>query len=567
MAARQIVNLGNGGVNYDLPPALLPEQVFSDVRNVRFRNQSVESITGESVYAVLDNNPEYGLHWQRPDGRFNLFLKDDQAIVIDAAGALLTFGSEYAFGVITDECNTGDSFLCASVTDYTGLPTVNTYVNAEIFDIEISESIVSSEATGDYTNSQWRHCYFNGGYAVVLNNGKSTPLYTLYDGVTSGISDLEPLPGWNYQEDLEVTAKVIKPLGYSLVAANLTLYNTDTETTVYAPSTVRISVQAPTGGFPQIWEPGLTTDTADEFDLSTTSPIIDMAELRGSMFIYSSTNIHILTINTGVTRVQPYSDSYGILNTDCVVEFEGKHLVVDRNDIYVHNGSGAIESIGYDRIKDYFFKNINYQKVNLVTVKKNIHKKEIWVCYPKGNSNLINEALIFNYKNNTWTIRDLPQITSLFVGPYINPLTNVVSEDTLYFLTGKPTVLIADESYHMFNPNTGNLESYDSYVRKEKINTGDLLGSVLVSSITPVFDKVPEDKDINIKVTSQNTFLEGIDWDDPKSLFVFKPSDLRNQGYKIDPRVNGRFLSYEIRSQGPWRLSLIGLEAAPKDRR
>ena len=56
------------------------------------------------------------------------------------------------------------------------------------------------------------------------------------------------------------------------------------------------------------------------------------------MYVYSSDSIHVLSIKGGTSVVQPYAKGYGILNTNCVVEFDGRHFVVDRNDIYTHTG-------------------------------------------------------------------------------------------------------------------------------------------------------------------------------------------------------------------------------------
>jgi hypothetical protein len=53
MAAKQINDLGRGGVVKDVPYMSLPENVLTDVRNVRFNNQSISSILGEDTYRVI----------------------------------------------------------------------------------------------------------------------------------------------------------------------------------------------------------------------------------------------------------------------------------------------------------------------------------------------------------------------------------------------------------------------------------------------------------------------------------------------------------------------------------
>jgi len=512
--ATPVEKLGRGGLNTDVPPMILPPNTFTDVLNVRFDDEAVQTITGETTSRTVSIAPEFGIHWRRPDQSYNIFANDGKIVRVDSAG--------------------NSSFMLNSVDAV-------------------------------YDNSDWQATKFNGGYAIVMNNGQTTPLYCLFGSASAG-STFQPLPNWNYITGLTVTAKVIRALNYSLVAANLTL--TQDGIVTYAPGTIRVSVQAATGNIPNIWQPGLTTDTADEFELSTTSPVLDMAELRGNMFVYSSDSISLLTIGAQ-TRVSFYSKSYGILNTDCVVEFDGNHFVLDRNDIYTHNGSGAIESVGTYRVKKYLFSNLNRNAVDKVHVVKNPFNKEIWINYPKGNSTFCNEALIFNYNNNTWTKRTLPSVSYAFNGPANVSNTFDYSTEVIYMCTNNNQTLVTDSNYLMWNGSA--LVSYTSYIERIYFNSGDVTGSVLLSSIFPIFDKVPNDASITIRVTGQNNYTEvpnlAVDDPDLKDTFTFLPNNTKSQGYKVDPRVNGRLINYRITTSNYWRLSTFLFDAKPADRR
>jgi len=515
MPTKQIMELGRGGIIKDLPAVLLPDNAFSDGLNIRFDNESVETITGEIVSNTLNSfQADYGFHWNRPDQGYNIYLKDGNAIRVDSA--------------------------------------------------KNQSSVIVLGSGVDYNDSVWQSTYFNGGYAVVINNGRTTPKYMLYGDLNYSNTFAE-IPGWNYFGGLEVTARVIKPLGYSLVAANLTI--NDNGTIINAPSTIRISVQAVTGRFPSTWEPGTTTDTADELEINCSSPILDMGELRGNMYIYSSDNIHVLSINTGISRVQPYAIGYGILNTNCFAEFDGKHFVVDKNDIYTHSGSGGIQSVADMRMRDYFFSNLNRDHSDKVFVKRNARNDEIWVCYPKGSSSLCNEALIYQYRNNTWSIRELPNVVSMFEAPVNESNLFSYSDNRLHMLLGNYKVLQADTGYEMWSGS--DLVPYDSYIAREKLNSGDTLGSVYISGITPVFDNVPVDASINITVTGQNNYVSNADWSNAsgRDTLEFLPNDDSSQGYKVNPRTTGRLLNYKISSASYWRLALIGIDVAPADRR
>lgn len=508
----QIKGLGDGGWIADAPPMILPMNIFSDVSNVRFDDDAISCITGEALGRTVAIAPDYGIHWQRPDQGYNIFVNDGNAVRVDAAGG---------------------------------------------------SSVMLSSVDAKYSNSDWQGTLFNGGFAVIINNGKSTPLYALYGHPSAGTT-FQELPGWNYLGGLTVTAKVVRSLNYSLIAANLTLDQSGTITN--APGTIRVSTQAATGGVPQIWAPGTTTDTADEFELSSTSPVRDMAELRGNMFIYSEDSISILTIGQ-VTRVSPYSRSYGILTSDCVIEFDGNHFVVDRNDIYVHNGSGSIQSVSDKRVNKYFFNNLNRAVVDKVYLVKNPFNKEIWICYPKGVSTVCNEALIYRYGNNTWTKRTLVGNTYAFQGPENVGSTFQYAKTVVYMTTNTTQTLVTDSNYLMWNGAI--LASINSYLEKKKVNTGNVTGAAYVSALYPVFDQVPVDTSISVRVMGQDNYTTNVDLSvaSDRNEFLFLPSAATPQGYKVDPRVKGRVLNYRISGTDYWRLAVMALEVQQADRR
>jgi hypothetical protein len=512
MPIQTINNLGSGGVSKDTPAINLPPNVFTDALNVRFDNGAVETITGEILYTSVTNSPDFGIHWRRPDQGYNIFAKNGSIVRVDAAG------------------------------------NIGTMLNSNL---------------SQYNNSKWDGIHYNGGYAIIINNGKSTPLFCLY-GDASADSQFRDLPGWNYTTGITVTAKLIRPLSYALVAANLTTTQNNVVTNM--PGTIRISAQAAPGNIPSVWQPGPTVDTADEFEISSTSPILEMRELRGNLFIYTTDSIHTLTIGT-INTVRPYSKGYGILNTNCIAEFDGNHFVVDRNDIYVHNGSGAIKSLIDLRLRDSFFAEVNQSAIDKVFVVRNARNDEIWVCYPTGSNTTCNKAMIFQYRNNTWTFRNLPTVTSAFEGP--SPESNyfLYGKESVYMTTGSTRVFIMDRGYQMWNGSA--LASYTSYVTKEKISSGDFSNHLWIDSIYPIFDNVPSNATINIAVTGQNSYLQNSDFSnlDGRDLFVFQPNQEGSDGYKVDPRVKGRFLNYKIYSTGYWRLAQLNVSAKGSDRR
>ncbi|HRV01169.1 MAG TPA: hypothetical protein P5539_05715 [Mesotoga sp.] len=516
MAVVPVKNLGKGGLIKDTSPVNLPENVFTDALNVRFRNSSVETILGETTTFSLNSLvAEYGIHWQRPDTSYNVFVKDGTVVRRAADGT--------------------------------------------------ESSMLSS---GAYSGSKWQIDSFGGGYAIFFNNGTSTPLYALYNG---GVADsaLQPFPGWNYLPGYTVTAKVIRPFNYSLVAANLTI--NDGVNVTNAPSTIRISVQAAIGGFPTVWQPGLTTDTADEFEVNTSSPIVDMLELRGNLMIYSSDSIHSLTINNGIASVRPYARGHGVLAAGCVAEFDNKHFVVDRNDIYIHNGSGQIQPVAEGRMRQYFLSDVNQSYIESTFVIRDARYKEIWVCYPDQNAlePKCNKALIYNYDQDTYTLRTLPKVKSMFKAPELTAGSFKYGKEVMLALQGAARVLQMDSGYQMLDPVSGNYNDFTSMIERRKLVVADdPFGSNVITGITPIFEVNDIATTVDIYVTAQNVYDKEPSYANPdgRDKFVITPRS-ESQGYMVNPRADGRFLNIRIESTKYWKLSFLGLDIKNTSRR
>jgi len=515
MSVVPVKNLGQGGLNKDTAPVNLQPNIFTDALNVRFKNGAVETILGETTFRTPTNTPDVGMHWQRPDAGYTILGKG---------------------GVINRVSSSG-----------------------------VETAMLN--APGTYTGSVWQTDYFGGGYAIIFNDGDHAPLYALYQDPLADLS-LIPFPGWNYSPGLTVTAKVLRPFGYSIVAANLTI--NDGVTSKYAPASLRISVQAPIGGFPSIWEPGLTTDTADEFEINTKTPIVDLYELRGQMFIYSSDSVHILSLVNGIPNVRPYSLGYGAMSVNCVCEVDGMHFVVDRNDIYSHNGSGKVTSMVYGRMRDFFYGDLNQSYTDKTFVVKNNKFKEIWVCYvSSGNTNgKCDKALIYNYKEDNWTIRTLPGVTNIFPSPNLSGVSWQQGNERLLATTGANRVHLLDDGYQMYSVSGSAYTDYTSYAERSRLFTEDPFGNNYIDGLTPVLEVSDVTDTVQVYVTSQNMYDKAPDFSNisGRDMFTISPRS-ESQGYKVDPRTVGRFLNYRIQSDAYWKLSFLGLSLRPANRR
>ncbi len=365
MPLQQIAAVGTKGIIKDTEAVLLPNEAWTDGRNVRFNNGSVEKITGHQSVFTMSVEADFLINWPRPSAPYYIYGNAQNLYRVDGAGS--------------------------------------------------EASIVPSGTTFE-ANGRWHASLFNGGYTVVFNNTLESPQYMQYGTAGNAQETLmQQLPSW----PANTTCAVLRPFKNALIAGNLT--DSSGDTVQYQPGSIRVSSLAAPGNVPNSWTIGIGTNTADEFELSQTQPIYEIVDLRGQCLIFTGDSIHRLTLASGnnPTVVNNLNYGYGVLTTNCTAIVENQILAVDRNDIYLTNGAGSINTVADGRVRDYFFKNLSDEYYERTFLVNNIAADEAWLCYPKDSDNVdyCTEALIWNYRDNTWSIRDLQNTRGATVGP------------------------------------------------------------------------------------------------------------------------------------------------------
>ena len=514
MPIQPVRGVGTGGIIKDIPAVLLPENIWSDGRNVRFDNASVSKIAGHVQYGTtIPSDVKFGIHWPRPTTRYTIFARGTDVYREDSAGN-----------------------------------------RSEI-----------SGSTAYSSGSNWHGSLFTGGYAVVMNNTVDTPQYIINGAGQPQNTQLVNLPGWNYTSGSTITAKVLRPFRNHLVAGNITANASGTLSE--NPGTIRISTAAAPGTIPQTWQPGEGDQLADEFELSQTEAIVDMAELRGHLFVYTGDSIHQVSIGQTATTVQDVAYGYGCLAINCIASFDGQHFVVDRNDIYTHSGSGQIKSVVDGKMRDYFFNNLHRTHFANTFVSVNRAQDEIWVCYPTLTANAdgdCNEALIWNYRQNTWAIRDLPNVTHGFQAPSISNNAFELSNEKL-ILTGAADTKL----YEMDTGTTFDGTEFIAYVEKKRFDPTQMIdGYKNLNKVYLTFNPQASQATIDVRVRGQN----GTSVD--HNLLTAKGTESREfkaetDTYQVNMREAGRLLNIRIGSSaaGSWELASYALDFTVEDKR
>jgi len=503
-----IVDIASKGVVKDTPPIALAPNIFTDVRNVRFKDGAIRKMEGELLLnnitdeltgSLSHGKVRYFAAWQdpnlQPTGCYYIFVVDllnnniivGQKVYIqdhlgtkrDITPSTLNSGNGFTFttdGWMHTLFNGGFTFIINNgiekphyIKDTPGNTNINNIVLAElpgwdsynvaqtthsdtfstgdsnVFDLgqKVDFTANSISVTGTTTKNAQGGTPAGSGTVNGTNfvpgalpgstpsvTGDNFQIYTDASTNTTvvvigNLSDGDTVTvNVNSRNPVNVRCGVLEAFGNLLVAGDLTEIDTSGNTIRRLSGVVRTSDVAAPGALPINWNPfEAGASTADEFTLSETSQIQDMKPLQGNMYIYATDSIHAMRLTGNVNvpvSFAPVTDEYGALTKGAVKEYDGKHFVVGRNDIYVFQGNPSnIQSLAGGRVQTYFFDNLNPIHENQLMLMQNHLENEIWVCYPTLDSlaGELDEVLIWNYRDNTWTIRDLNGVMSGDMGP------------------------------------------------------------------------------------------------------------------------------------------------------
>ena len=339
----------------------------------------------------------------------------ESTVATVTAGVIRDFGDFLVAGNLVERgpisVNIGEFYDTGLVVDSVVQDT-NTAVYQILFDGDVTDTL----AVGD----------------VIASDAEGTSELTI-DEIAYSISDDETTITQTANFTIDLADPVFRKAtesGQAIVEENGIIRS--------LPGVVRSSDIAAPGQIPANWNPfEMAVNTADEFTITNDGIVQDFVELQGNMYIYSNSSISVMARTGNATAplsVRPVTTSYGALTTDSVLEFDGRHFVVGAQDIYIFGGHpGSIQSAGDGRVRDAFFNRLHPLNIENTFLLRYQQKDEIWICFANkdSTSGLVNEALIWNYRLNNWTKRDLQNVVAGDIAPIPGggvPVTDVEFE-------------------------------------------------------------------------------------------------------------------------------------------
>lgn len=363
------------GVNSDIDPVELPPNYLTYGINYRVFNSKVFASGGHSCWSVANAAIYPGLlHFVSGGG-------NDSWVVLGR-------NSVYAFDGREANCNPIDYPAGLGWVDITGTA-INLASGAELL-------WTSSDlgAHPIYNNPDFYPQTWDGNPASNLQD-MVWGTRSVTNGIYSTADDT-----WNTQG---MRCKAMRVHKDKIIALGMI------ENGVEYPDVLRWSHPAGGNTLPFTWDETDPTTLAGRFALgSNGGGIVDGLSLQDNFVVYSESAIDVLddTGDTSVFRRRRMTSIYGLLTVNGIVEVKGRHYFISDGDFVVNDGR-EVKSITHDRIRTRMNRNLSKESYRNAYAVAHSALKEVWFCMPEDGSEFPNIAYIYNWSDDTWSIREL----------------------------------------------------------------------------------------------------------------------------------------------------------------
>ena len=109
---------------------------------------------------------------------------------------------------------------------------------------------------------------------------------------------------------------------------------------------------------------------------------------------------------TPVFQFDTITSESSLMSSSCIVEFDGVYYWIGTDRFLKFNG--VVQEVENLCNRDFFFDNVNFAQRQKIFAFKVPRYGEIWWCYPHGDSDEPNHAIIYNVRENSWYDTPLP---------------------------------------------------------------------------------------------------------------------------------------------------------------
>ena len=598
-------NVGSVGIIQDTPPYNLPQGAWSDGNNVRFLDNGVKKVAGyKEVMATCPFAPYYITPYLAADGTYywvafgltdiavwngtvwtdvtrqnTLTLngnasKNSSSITVDTGTVLDSLASSGTLFVGTDRTedqdetsgNKFEELTYSSVNTSTGVITLSSnslYHHTDNAIVTPSQTTTTSD--WDYQSNdqsrKWSSTNLNG-LLVATNSVDPPQMWPLNAGIPNVTNPFMELRNWTAPGH---SCKSIRSFRTFLIGLNWSRTNEE-------PRLVKWSTEASFGNPPSTWSESDATLDAGEYELSDTEgTIVDGLPLGDSFIIYKNDSIYVMNY-VGTPYIFSFkllSPTIGALSKNSIAEFEGGHFFIGNSDCYVCNGQ-TVTALLPNKMRRAMFDNLDGDTYERCYVVADYVRNEMLACFPSSDSTTVDRALIWNWKDNTFSFRDMPDAAHANHGIIDITVGATWDASSDYWNTGsgawgernydsvKENLVFCDiTNTKVYRDNFGNKKdtaNMTSYVERTGLDLNDPQSVKFVSAVYPQIE-VSGDNTVNVYVGRQMSPEGGVTWEGPT---VFNP----NTQSKVSCRVSGKYFGIKVESTSDidWKLHGVAFE-------
>ncbi len=401
----------------------------------------------------------------------------------------------------------------------------------------------------------------NGVY--IQNNGVDIPQYW------AGTGTLASIPGW----DATWRAKAMRPWRNFIFALNVTKGSTQYPHMLKSCTTLEPGAITAAGDWDE------TNPALDALELplpETPDVIVDGLPLGDAFIVYKERSMYAITYigYPQILRAQRLPGETGMLARGCGVNTPLGHIVLTAGDIVLNTGQG-VTSVANGIVRDYLFRNISSDYYMRAFVTANPQRNEVWVCYPHGPVTTCNKALVWNWVDKSWGVRELSNVTfgafgqinyTAAEGTYdsIDAIGTTYDQmagnyDDNNYSPAEARLLMTHTTPYVSLQDSGSTD-FGAVIRSSLERTGITFGDPFsVKMLRAVWPKIDGDTGATVVVQVGAAMYadQQPTWSTPQTFTI-------GETEKIDCRVSGKYIAIRLDGSDyfPWRVKSFGVDYA-----
>jgi hypothetical protein len=285
-----------------------------------------------------------------------------------------------------------------------------------------------------------------------------------------------------------------------------------------------------------------TTNTAGDLQVTTDGVIVTGCRSRGENLIFTTTDVHVMRYIGA-----PFYYSLEQVAANCGIVSANAKVTVDTFTVWMSpNGfkqyNGYVQPVPCD-VQDYVYSDINPTQFSKVCCGHNGEWGEVWWFYPSAASSENDRYVVWNYRENHWTIGTLDRTAWIDKGVWVNPIA-------------------ADADGYIYQheyENLANLGDREAFLTSGPVEIGT--GERVMYLNQVIHDETQAIDALSISFYGRQT-PEGEE-------VVYGPYAMSQANGYTDVRASGRQLQVHLEESGgeAWRLGALRLDARPGGRR